>query len=84
MRFPALVIVALVVVCSLAATNTTDFWRQQLNLTASDMPFQCFSGHSHYIQDIKISIGTEKTARCIIICTVPWDQISISRPPKYL
>jgi hypothetical protein len=72
MKLAALVIIALVAAYAQAATNTTEFWRQQLNFSTADMHFQCFSGHSHFIQVIRPSIGTGRTVACIISFTVLW------------
>ena len=72
MKLAALVIIALLAVYASAATNTTEFWRQQLNFSTSDMHFQCFSGQSHFTQVIKASIGTEKIVECITSFTVLW------------
>lgn len=76
MRFSALVIIALVAVYASAATNTTEFWRQQLNFSAADMHFQCFSGKLGLRQAIRTSIGTERTVECTTSFTVLWGGIS--------
>lgn len=84
MKALSLVIVALIIFNVLAATNTTNFWSQQLNISASDMHFQCFSGQYHYMQVIRVSIGIETTAECSIICSARWDPTSTNLIQKYL
>ena len=42
--------------CASTFTNTTEFWRQTLNVTA--MHYQCYSGRSVLRQDTRKSIGT--------------------------
>ena len=73
MKALSLVIVALVTFNVLAATNTTDFWRQQLNISATDMHFQCFAGNLHYMQAIKKSTGIETKVECFINFSAQWD-----------
>lgn len=83
MKILSLVIVALITISVFAATNTTEFWRQQLNISAADMHFQCFSGSSPHIQDIKISIGTETIAQCIISSSAPWTVLQNNQTLKF-
>jgi hypothetical protein len=54
--YQILVVALLLAVGASTFTNTTEFWRQTLNVTA--MHYQCYSGRSVLRQDTRKSIGT--------------------------
>jgi hypothetical protein len=66
MRSFVWVLLALSVLSTNAAINTTDFWRESLGLAPIDMHFQSYAGSISLTQDTSASTGTLTMETCTI------------------